>query len=122
MSNAIPLISNGLSTALFAVIPEVPSMETCATGIAAICRVIQAICKHVITKDTLTDENEGIGIDESADSGVVITALQIIEPGILGGGLAILPFLSDYPWFSKKRKPGTFRVVVAAQRLSTSQL
>ena len=96
MSNAIPLISNGLSTALFAVIPEVPSMETCATGIAAICRVIQAICKHVITKDTLTDENEGIGVDESADSRGVITALQIIEPGILGRALAITRFSHPY--------------------------
>ena len=64
-------------------------METCATGIAAICRVIQAICKHVITKDTLTDENEGIGVDESADSRGVITALQVIEACFSSGIVAI---------------------------------
>ena len=55
----------------------------------------------------MTSRCIGVGVEEAADLGVVITALQVIEPGILGGRLAILPFLSDYPWFPK-RKPGVF--------------
>ena len=45
-------------------------------------RIIPTVGKHVITEDTLTSGNEGVGVDESADFGIVITALQIIEPGI----------------------------------------
>lgn len=33
--------------------------------------------------------DEGIGVDEAADGRVVITGLQIIEPGILGADMAI---------------------------------
>ena len=39
-----------------------------------------AIGKHVIAKDTLAGRGEGIGIDESADLGIVITGLEVIEP------------------------------------------
>lgn len=46
--------------------------------------VIPTIGKHVIAENTLAGGNEGIGVDEAADCGVVITGLQVIEPGIGG--------------------------------------
>ena len=45
--------------------------------------------------------DERVGVEEAADGGVVIAALQIIEPGILGGRLAILSFLPCL-WFLLK--------------------
>jgi hypothetical protein len=45
--------------------------------------VIPTIGKHVIAENTLAGGNEGIGVDESADCGVVITGLQVIEAGII---------------------------------------
>ena len=41
--------------------------------------IIVAIGKHVITEDSLTGGGEGIGIEESADLGIVITGLEIVE-------------------------------------------
>jgi hypothetical protein len=53
----------------------------------------------------LAGGNEDIGVEESADLGVVITALQVIEPGILDRALAKTPFLPR-PWFSKLKTRG----------------
>ena len=61
---------------------------THATRISTVNRIIAAVGKHVVAEDALAGGDIGVGIDESTDFGVVITALQIIEPGILGGGLA----------------------------------
>ena len=47
-----------------------------------------AVGKHVIAQDTLSGGDEGIGINESADFGIVISALEIIESGLCGAGLA----------------------------------
>ena len=52
-------------------------------------RVIQAISKHVIAEETLTNRCKCVGIEESTDVGVVITGLQVIEAGILGADNAI---------------------------------
>ena len=65
-----------------------------ALGIFSIDRIIPAVGKHVITEDTLTSGNEGVGVDEAADGGIVISGLQIIEPGILGGRLAKSSFFT----------------------------
>ena len=54
--------------------------------------VIPTIGKHVIAENTLAGGNEGVGVDEAGDFGVVISGLQVIEPGILGGGLVMLPY------------------------------
>ena len=43
-------------------------------------RVIQAIDKHVIAQDPLAGGNEGVSIDESAPGGIVISALEIVQP------------------------------------------
>ena len=44
-------------------------------------RVVVTIRKHIVTQEILTRGGEGIRIDESADSGIVISALQVVEPG-----------------------------------------
>jgi len=52
------------------------------SGRILICdRIIQAVGKHVIAQVALTGGDEGIGVEESAPDGVVISALQIIQPG-----------------------------------------
>ena len=50
-------------------------------GILTIHRVVATIGKHVITEKTLPRASKGIRIDESADAGIVISALQVVEPG-----------------------------------------
>ena len=50
--------------------------------IRAIGRIVVAVSKHVIAKDALAGGDEGDSVDKSADCGVVITGLQVIEPGI----------------------------------------
>lgn len=45
-------------------------------------RIIIAVCKHIMTNDSLPSAGITIRIDESADVGVVIAGLQIIELGI----------------------------------------
>ena len=50
---------------------------------------IVTVSKHVIAKDTLTGAGEGIGIEESADLGIVITGLEVIQTGLCSGTLAM---------------------------------
>jgi hypothetical protein len=66
--------------------------ECVARGVASADRVIATIGKHVITQHALAGGDEGVSIDETANLWIIITALQIIEPGILGRGLAKTPF------------------------------
>ena len=44
-------------------------------------RIIPTIGKHVIAQQTLAGGGEDVGIDKAADLGVVISRLQIVEPG-----------------------------------------
>lgn len=44
--------------------------------------IVATVCKHITSSNTLAGRNEGIGIDKSTDGGVVISGLQVIEPGI----------------------------------------
>ena len=64
-----------------------------AGWIHAIDRIIIAVGEHIVAEDTLTSGDKGIGVEEAADLGIIITGLQVIEPGILDGGLAKAPFL-----------------------------
>ena len=75
--------------------------------IATAYRIVAAVSEHVVAQQALAGGDEGIGVDKSADGGVVITALQIIEAGILGGELARRPLL-PCPWFSKIKNQGRF--------------
>ena len=47
----------------------------CTGNINSSHRIIPAIRKHVIAQQALAGGDEGVGIDEAADSGVVITGL-----------------------------------------------
>ena len=51
--------------------------------VSVIDRVIQAIGKQVVARkgSACTDVGGGIRIDETADAGIVISALQVVEPG-----------------------------------------
>ena len=52
--------------------------------------------------------DEGVGVDKSADCGVVITALQVIEPGILGADMAIGAIFVLLPLVFKTENQGRF--------------
>ena len=60
--------------------------------ITTIHRIILTIGKHVITEKTLPRTCKGIRIDESADAGIIISALEVVEPGFSGVAVAVLIF------------------------------
>ena len=41
-------------------------------------------------KKTLSGTGERIRIDESADAGIVLSALEVVEPGISGSAVALV--------------------------------
>ena len=43
--------------------------------------IIATVGKHIATQETLARRSKGIRIDESADGGIVVTALEVVEPG-----------------------------------------
>ena len=45
-------------------------------------RVIIAVGEHIITQQALSGRSKCIGVEESADVCIVISALQIIKPGL----------------------------------------
>ena len=55
-----------------------------ACGVMEVDGIIIAIGKHVIAQKTLAGGGKRIRVDESAGFGVVITALEIIQAGLLG--------------------------------------
>lgn len=64
--------------------------------IKTICWTIETIGKHVVASDTLTSRGVGVGVDESTDSGIVISGLEIIEPGLYLLAEAMRPFLTTF--------------------------
>ena len=65
--------------AYITVIPEVKSVDTGTTWISTVYGIVDAICEHIISQDTLTSGSIGVGIDESAQFGIVIAGLEIVE-------------------------------------------
>ena len=61
-----------------------------ATFINTVYRGVCAICKHIVPQEPLTSGSEGIRIDESTDGGIVVTALQVVEPGFSVVVVAVL--------------------------------
>ena len=59
------------------------SSANSAGGITENHRTIIAVSKHAIAEGSLAGGDEGISIDETADGGVVKTALQVIQTGFL---------------------------------------
>ena len=51
-------------------------------------RIIPTIREHIAAEEALAGGGEAVGVDEAAEIGVVITALQVIEPRLLGMRLA----------------------------------
>ena len=60
-------------------------------------RIIPAIREHVVADDTLAGGDECVRVDESADLGVVVAAVQVIQSQLLVKPVARRP------------KTGTFR-------------
>ena len=56
-----------------------PKFPLISAWVTTVYWIVAAVGKHVITEDALTCGNEGVGVDKSADCGVVITGLEIIE-------------------------------------------
>ena len=54
--------------------------------------IVSTVSKHVIAQDALAGGNEGIGVEEAAYRGIVITALEVIESQLLDSLLAMAPF------------------------------
>ena len=54
--------------------------------------IIVTIHKHIVSQEALACGGEGIRIDESSDAGIVITALQVVEPGFSGITVAMVVF------------------------------
>ena len=61
--------------------------------IGIVARIVKTIAKHITAEDTLAGGGVGISIDESTDSGIVISGLEIIEPGLYFLVGAKRPFL-----------------------------
>ena len=64
--------------------------------ICVIDRIIGAVGKHVIAQHALAGAYKYIGIDEAVDGGVIISALEIIEPGFLDYVVAIALFSGHF--------------------------
>ena len=59
-------------------------------------RIVQTIGKHVIAQDTLAGGGVSIGIDESAQFGIVITGLEVVEGGFNVLGLSAVVYYIDF--------------------------
>jgi hypothetical protein len=58
-------------------------IEIISAGIYEVNRIASAVGEHVIAQNALTSGGECICVDESAYAGVVVTALEVIEVGLL---------------------------------------
>ena len=65
---------------------------------------VAAICKHVIAQDALAGGCVGVGVDESAQFGIIIAGLEVVERGLSVLGLTVRPFTAFLP----PRNPANF--------------
>jgi hypothetical protein len=72
-----------------------PIMEACTTRVTSVHRIVQTIGKHIVTQEILSSRGKGICIDESDGAGVVISALQVVEPGFSVSIVVIAVFSSN---------------------------
>ena len=63
-----------------------------AAGITAHHGIIVTIGKHIISQQALAGGDVDVGIEEAAYCGIIISALQVIQPGILEKPIAISLF------------------------------
>ena len=77
-------------------------------------RVVQTVGKHIIAKNTLSGAGVGIGIDESAQFGIVITGLEVVERGLSVLGLTtILDYTLLIPTRNRTDFVWVFRFLVS---------
>ena len=67
-------------------------MRRKANRIAEYNWIIITIRKHIVTQEALSGTCKGIRIDEPTDGRVVISALEVVEPGFSGVTVAALVF------------------------------
>ena len=75
-----------------------------ATWIFSIHRVIIAVRKHIVPQEALAGAAVGIGVEEPLDDGIVISALQIVEPGFRGVVVAIEAKMGSIGLLKKRRR------------------
>ena len=82
-------------------------------------RVVQTVGKHIIAQDALTSRNNRIRIDESAQFGIVITGLEVVEGGfgILRLSMQCLRWFRLYPDEITKYRLGRDQGDIAVQNL-----
>ena len=68
-----------------------PNVCTFSQWICKINRIIQAVRKHVVANESLPCGNEHVRIEESTPLGVIISALEIIQPRFSGSQIAFEP-------------------------------
>ena len=71
-------------------------MKNVTGRIVAYNRIIPTIGKHIVANKALAGGGEGIRIKESADLGIVIAALEVVEPGFLGIDIATALFFGVF--------------------------
>ena len=54
-------------------------METSSAWITAICRIIPAVGKHIVAQEALAGGGKDVGVDESAEAGIVIAGLEVVQ-------------------------------------------
>ena len=61
--------------------PRIIARRNCSRLIRKINRIIQAIRKHIVAQQALSSGNKYVRVEESAPVGIVISGLEVIEPG-----------------------------------------
>ena len=56
--------------------------EVSTRGVCTASRIISTIGKHIVAQNALAGGSVGVGIDKSAQFGVVITGLEVVELGL----------------------------------------
>ena len=64
--------------------------------IGIVARIVKTIAKHITAEDTLAGGGVGVCVDESTDGRIVISGLEIIEPGLYFLAGAKKPFLPTF--------------------------
>ena len=57
---------------------------------------IPAVGEHIVTQQTLPGRSVDIGTDKTPQRGIVITALEVVQPGLTNVVLAATPFLGHF--------------------------
>ena len=65
-------------------------------NVSSACRIIPAVGEHVESQEALSGGGIGVRVDESDDSGIVVTGLEIIDPGLCFSAGAMRPFLTTF--------------------------